>query len=139
MSARELRYHARNRGLTGSYWEGRGNRRTALIDFLESGSLDNLPGCHVRSELSPRQRGRGRNTYTTIAEPVLDPEPPVLAQVSSYRMMPWSVLAGFRECFRLSVAPPLFQFHFFYNNVYLIDHRSFRRLKSHFACHHPRG
>ena len=49
MSARELRYHARVRGLTGSFHQGRGNRRAALIDFLEDGSLTNLPGCHVRS------------------------------------------------------------------------------------------
>ena len=49
MSARELRYHARARGLTGSFHQGRGNRRAALIDFLEDGSLTNLPGCHVRS------------------------------------------------------------------------------------------
>ena len=50
MSARELRYLARGRGLMGSYWEGRGSRRAALIAFLEYGSLDNLPGCHVRNE-----------------------------------------------------------------------------------------
>ena len=49
MSARELRYLARGRGLTGSFHQGRGNRRAALIDFLEDGSLTNLPGCHVRS------------------------------------------------------------------------------------------
>ena len=49
MSQRELRYLARGRGLTGSFHEGRGNRRAALIDFLEDGSLANLPGCHVRS------------------------------------------------------------------------------------------
>ena len=49
MSARELRYLARVRGLTGSFHQGRGNRRAALIDFLEDGSLANLPGCHVRS------------------------------------------------------------------------------------------
>ena len=49
MSLRELRYLARGRGLTGSFHEGRGSRRAALIDFLEDGSLTNLPGCHVRS------------------------------------------------------------------------------------------
>ena len=49
MSLRELRYLARGRGLTGSFHEGRGSRRAALIDFLEDDSLANLPGCHVRS------------------------------------------------------------------------------------------
>ena len=49
-----------------------------LIDFLESGSLDDLPGCQAdlsnsdrNIEPVPRHRGRGRSTYTTIAEPVL--------------------------------------------------------------------
>ena len=50
MSARELRSLARDRGLTGHFNEGRGNRRTALIEFLESGSLDRLPGCDFRGE-----------------------------------------------------------------------------------------
>ena len=49
MSQRELRYLARGRGLTGSFHQGRGNRRAALIAFLEDGSLANLPGCHVRN------------------------------------------------------------------------------------------
>ena len=44
MSARELRYHARGRGLTVSFHEGRGNRRTTLIDFLVYGDLERLPG-----------------------------------------------------------------------------------------------
>ena len=39
----------------------------------------------------------------------------VLARVSSCWMMPQPVLVGFRECFRLSVAPALFQFHSLYN------------------------
>ena len=54
----------------------------------------------------------------TITEPVLidlDLVPLVLARVSSSWMMPQPALVGFRECFHLSVAPALFQFHSLYN------------------------
>ena len=47
----------------------------------------------------------------------IDSVPPVLARVSSSWMMPQPVLVGFRECFHLSVAPALFQFHSLYNTL----------------------
>ena len=69
-----------------------------------------------------------------MSEPVPDCEPPLLAQVSSTRMMPLPVLVGLgereRECFHLSVAPALSQFHSLLNiSRRLIDLSSP-------SCHH---
>ena len=65
MSIRALRRQARRQGLMGNSNEGRGDRRTALIDFLVSGGLGRLPGCVMRIE-DPgggRARGRGRGGH----------------------------------------------------------------------------
>ena len=54
--------------------------------------------------------------------PVPDYEPPLLAQVSSIRMMPLPALVGLGErecvCFHLSVAPALSQFSLFVFKIY---------------------
>ena len=58
MSTRELHQAADRRGLVGRRWTGRGSTRSALIDFLLYGTLDNMPDCNVRTP--PRGRGHGR-------------------------------------------------------------------------------
>jgi hypothetical protein len=67
MSIRALRRQARRQGLMGNSNEGRGDRRTALIDFLVSGDLGRLPGCVMRIE-GPgggRTRGRGHGGHVS--------------------------------------------------------------------------